>query len=359
MRCSMLVLLLSGCSDYALVALKKPSPVEAALYEALPPVDPPTADPPASEAPPTGGLTGVICDPSGEGLVVGARVWVDVDDDGDGVADRQVEAVTDGDGRFVLEDVPQGAVTVNVEKGGFVATFEAEVVDGVVQIEEETCLEPDRRIAVFEGSYDAVQDLLDDLGLVYDLIPSSGRHQQDLLTDAGALGDYDMVFLNCGMNEDWRYTRSAAVGSTVNAWVRGGGALYASDWSFQAVEAAFPQAIDFWGDDTFPEEAYGGIGGTFTGAVLDPTMRTLLGRDTASLYYDLTGWAVAVGAAPSAEVLLTGPVRVFWGDEVIHGSPLAVRFEADAGRVVFTTFHNEPQLTRDMEAVLLEMILSL
>ena len=40
------------------------------------------------------------------------------------------------------------------------------------------------------------------------------------------------------------------------------------------------------------------------------------------------------------------------------GSPLAVQFD-DGGRVIYTTFHNEHQLTVDMELLLTEIIFKL
>ena len=39
--------------------------------------------------------------------------------------------------------------------------------------------------------------------------------------------------------------------------------------------------------------------------------------------------------------------------------PLAVRHTAGEGVVLYTTFHNEPQLTEDMDNLLKEFVLSL
>ena len=47
-----------------------------------------------------------------------------------------------------------------------------------------------------------------------------------------------------------------------------------------------------------------------------------------------------------------------WGSGSSQDVPLAVQID-DGGRVIYTTFHNEQQITVDMEALLMEIILKL
>ena len=365
-----------GCSDYGLANMESvPDGESDAPMDPLdPPVETDTAapggdtgdpEPPADSGVDTGDPTAVgsvsgrICDPSGNGWVAGARVWVEVDTDGDGVLDTVIETTTDAQGYFVLEGVPVGIVEIRVEKGSFSTTITVEVTEGGVVLPEDTCLDDDLAIAVLQGSYDSTEEILDGLGLAYDLIEMRGSTQIDLLKDSARLNEYDIVFMNCGMNEDWLYSGTATVTSNLKAFVEGGSSLYASDWAFLAVESAFPNAIDFYGDDNFLYDAYGGDSGTLNATVVDPIMQALLGSAVARVHYDLAGWAMAEDAAMSTEVLVRGSPVNLWSPHPLKDVPLAVRFEAGLGRVVFTTFHNEPQITADMEVMLREIILSL
>jgi hypothetical protein len=300
-----------------------------------------------------GAVSGRVCDPSGDGWVIGARVWIQLPDG------TVTETLTDAEGRFLLENVPYGTWELHIEKGSFGSTVSVFVDQELVALSQDECLDPSTRIAVLAGSYDSTEELLDALGLTYDLFPQGGSTQIDFLRDAARLKSYDIVVLNCGMDEDWLYEARQAVAKNLADFVRGGRSLYASDWTFQAIEAAFPDAVDFFGSDDFPSEAYSGDEGYLLGEVLDPNMKALLGSDSADIHYDLAGWVIAVQADAKTEVLVKGHPTTIWQDEPVHDAPLAVRFREGAGTVVFTTFHNEPQMTLDMDAMLREIILSL
>lgn len=346
MRSLFLLTLLAGCSEYDFAAMGDPVAGEVT--------------PPEPEEWISGQVSGRICGPGDFGWVADAEVSVSVDLNGNGLTDLTFTSETDAEGYFLLEGLPPGEYTIQVAKGSFTTLIDVVLEEGEQLIlDEPECVSgKDLDIAVMQGSYDKVEDLLDDLGLKYDLIPNTGDHQQDFLLSSSTMAGYDLIFLNCGMDEDWRYAASELVGANVKAWVQGGGSLYASDWAFHAIEASFPQAIDFWGADAFPDEAYGGESGYLEAAVIDSTMQAVLGSDSAMLNYDLSGWVVAEGAAPQVEVLLTGSAKTFWSNKPVHDAPLAMKFE-NGGRVVFTTFHNEAQITEDMEIVLKEMILTL
>jgi hypothetical protein len=354
------IVLVVGCSDYKISSMEE-SAATGLADTGVSSVD--TGSPPSAtdtgELSGAGSVAGRICDPGGTGWVAGARVWIDVDWDGDGVGDEVIETTTDAEGRFLLEGVPPGTWEVHVQKGSFTTSVMVEVTDGLVELSDDECLGADLDIAVLRGSYDSTEDILDGLGLTYDLIEQGGTNQLDFLMDAERLGSYDIVFMNCGMDEDWLYSGTEQVTANLAQFVEAGHSLYASDWAFLMVEATFPQAIDFYGDDDFPFDAYGGDEGTLQVDVVDPTMQDILGSTVADVHYDLAGWVMAVGAETSAEVLVKGSPVSLWDPHPLEDAPLAVRFHAGEGRVVFTTFHNEPQITSDMELMLREIILSL
>ena len=344
--------LLLACSDYKVHTIDGSSPPGDDTAAPAPPDEPGVSDDPELSE---GDVWGQICDPSGAGWVVGAYVYVPIDADGDGQEDWRVETLTDADGHFRLEELPVGPHTIYVEKGSFSTTIDIVLEEGGLQLAHEECLDPDSvSVAVVSGEYDDIEELIAAMALDYDVYNGQqGQEYLSLLTDAGRLMDYDIVFLNCGINDRWMQQEDAIV-SALQQYVAAGGSLYASDWAYSFVEKAFPDHIDFFGQDHISGAAYVGSQGSITATVLDEDMAAVLGSSTAELSYDLDAWAVV--SDTSAEVLLRGDVQTWSGPQ--SNLPLAVQIDS-GGRVIYTTFHNERQITVDMEALLMEIILKL
>ena len=117
------------------------------------------------------------------------------------------------------------------------------------------------------------------------------------------------------------------------------------------------------GDDSDSWAAYVGTTGHVTGDVRNASLQVALGKDTAEINYDLDSWA-SIEAADEAEVLIDGTFT--WMDMAstdfsshTHHGPLAVRYTSGKGVILYTTFHNEPQITEDMDNLLREFVLSL
>jgi hypothetical protein len=304
---------------------------------------------------PTSSVSGKICDTSGGVWVVGAKVWVEIDDDGDGEIDRTLETTTDAEGAFTLDGLPAGEWILYVEKGSFSTTIEVSLDEGENLLTEPECLQPDVRIAVFRGDFDSIEGILTNMGLSYDMVNKT--NQRAFLLDPAQLNEYDLLFLNCGMSSNW-LSDHAAVGNNLRTWVSEGGGLYASDWAYYAIEAAYPDAVDFRGNDTSTSVAKMGAADTLQARVLDPIMQLLLGSDTATVEYDLDAWAMAVDVGAGSQVLVEGDVRTYSGVRE-DDAPLAVQLHDGAGTAIYTSFHNERQINADMETLLREIILSL
>ena len=309
------------------------------------------------------GVKGRICDPSGGSWVAGALVWVSVDENQDGTADYRRETLTDADGRFTLTGLPPGTHTVHVEKGSFTHEFDVTLQGGMYEMTDPECIPPDDvKIAVVTGSYDSIEKVLDRMGFEYDVFNGeydwSGESEGiKLLKNPNQMGQYDIIFLNCGMDDSWTWSDGPTIGKNLKNYVVDGGSVYASDWAYYAFEVAFPDALTFYGSDANPGAAYAGNEGYLTANVLDPNMQTVLGKNTAELNYDLGAWAVAESAKADVDVLLEGNPSLYLGG-VVNKSPLAA-YVQPKGRFVYTSFHNEPQTTGDMDKMLKEIILSL
>jgi hypothetical protein len=301
-----------------------------------------------------GAVAGRICDPSGANWVVGAMVSTMVDG-------LEVFVLTDANGEFLLTGLPPGFYTLLVEKGSFTTAFDVEVFGGeVTSLPDPECLDPSNvDIAVVTGDYDSIELILDDLGLAYDTVDgTTGTAYISFLGDSTALSTYDIVFINCGISWDW-YGSGDAIGAALQTYVEDGGSLYVSDWSAGLVEKAYPDMMDWYGDDAIITEALAGAPGTHKGVVLDPNMQTLLGAQQADLSFDYNNWAIAEKESQFTKVLVRGKAPLDAGGEVA-GSPLAFRYHSQSGgQLLFTSFHNEAQNTLDMDLLLLEIILSL
>lgn len=306
-----------------------------------------------------GSVEGKICAPDGTTWVAGADVWVEFDDG------TRTTTTTDGDGHFLLEGLPTGTFTVHVEKGSFSVEFTVLIVDGeVTELATEECLSSDDvRIAVVTGQYDSIEVVLDRLHLPYTRIDGiNGNAHVSLLRDPGQLDDYDIIFFNCGMNDNWLSYRPE-IAANIRDYVRNGGSVYTSDWSYFLAETAYPDMIEFKGDDNQPGAAEMGVAGSVHGIVRDASMIAALGTDQADLNYDLDIW-ITPDAVGTGEELISGSYAYYddpfygYGTSMASG-PLAARLHDGAGQILYTTFHNERQTTFHMDILLQEIILSM
>lgn len=305
------------------------------------------------------GLMGRVCDPAGADWVVGARVYIDLDPSNPGTL--IVETVTDADGWFTFEGLPAGSYTVYIEKGSFSHSFEVELFEGErLELEEAECLDPDSiDIAVVTGEYDDIGHILNGLGVTYDTYEgTTSTDYYRLLRDPALLAQYDIVFINCGVNFDW-LTHHSEIGQNLATYVQSGGSLYASDWAYYFVEASFGNAVDFYGDDAAVGPALVGDFGYINASVDDPVMQTVLGQTEAELYFDFNNWAIPEYAGANSTVLLTADAPLYESNTTVAGAPMAIRHEAGDGQVLFTSFHNEQQNTLHMDLLLREIVLSL
>ncbi len=92
-----------------------------------------------------------------------------------------------------------------------------------------------------------------------------------------------------------------------------------------------------------------------TARVVDPGLQELLG-ETVELNFDTTGWDAARFAGKDVNILMRGEFKVINGGRV--EAPLLVKFPAGQGTVIFTSFHNEAQNSRQEEALLRYLVFS-
>lgn len=323
-----------------------------------------------------GAITGQACTPDQQTLP-GANIKVSgVDCDGNPF---EITTQAGMDGTFTLENVPAGNQELTVSLGSFsgvqiVRIFPDDVTDMTAD-GKKACLDGSGvPIAIVNGQYDNVGQLLNSLEIEYDTIGSSvlsSGAAGAFLQDYDQMLQYQILFIECGGL--WGSLSSSLGGffggTSVNMntvrtnlrnFVESGRSLYVSDQAYQFVREIFPEAANFRSNATV------GIGNqTVTANVISNDMLTLLGSNTAQVHFNLNEWAVMESAPPGVVVHFEGDAQISAGGSTttLTGIPFLVSYThpANQGTVIYTSFHNSEQgsMGGDMEEVLRFLIFQL
>ena len=326
-----------------------------------------------------GSIHGRVCSPNGADWLSDVEVSVTATDC-DGIT-TVVQDFTDSNGFYTLEPVPAGMHTIEIKTGSYNTSVDNVLVTAGEQTDltgslTKTCL--DRRaasIAVLTGTFDHVEEVLDHLGVTYQLYegdsaannPNSPRSGLDLLLDLNELLGYDIIFINCGMWQDtfnlYDDDQIQIMVQNLLTFVNSGGSLYVSDWAYFWAELAFPEIIDFYGDDETEGAArVGALADNVVADVVSDTFRNALnGAETITLLFNWPAWAVATEASLSSTVHILAPTIQLMGTATLEDVPLVISHKPTptAGTVFFTSFHHEAQLTQQMEQVLRALVFQL
>lgn len=239
------------------------------------------------------------------------------------------------------------------------------------------------KLAVTPKGYDDMGAVLKDLGY------SATEIDEEDLTSESKLSQYDAVYINCSAATSSVFEDA---GSAVKKYVEGGGTVYASDWANSIIEKAFPGKIKFYNGMGENSEWAGaesnsrvGQEGKVTANVTDSGLAAVLGKTSVEVNFDLSSWAVIDDVGSDTNVLMRGPAKVFnfsgsdlsnpdsWGgsdntwdaqkleelqkqkssaEKTLDNKPFVVTFKQGKGQVLYTSFHNEAQVTSDTKAVL-------
>lgn len=291
-----------------------------------------------------GGVRGLVCAADFGGLV-DASVSITLP------GGEVIEVTTDNEGRFDLTGVPAGEHTLLIQKGSFRAEQTVVITAGeVLELDEEECaLEPeDIRIAFVRGSTnDHMRDVLTTLGIDDGQIDSFGAEwAESLLSGDQAITGYDVLFLSCRSDED-DLRANPAMASALRDYIEAGGSVYASDQAYGIIEFLFPDKIDFEGDDTERNAANKGNSVDDLDAnIVDFNMASSFGSNSATLGYPLRTWSVMRSVANDVDVYAKANAPLIGGGRV-NNAPQIVGFDHGQGRVIYSSFHQEPGVHPD------------
>ncbi len=312
-------------------------------------------------SPTTGGtVEGYLATKNGQFPLGGVYVFIKENTDKNTYSNAQ--------GYFKISGISEGQKTVVITTGSI--NFEKAVniqAGQVVKISDKNNplkLGSNLKIAVVYGDFDEIQRILDTVGFVQKTAPDTGAYVlfNDLLEflNSPYFNDFDIAFVNCGATyEDTLYNTPSLTQQLVN-WVNSGHSLYASDWAYTVVEACFPGYIDFYGNDSIPGSAKLGYPMLTTSVINSQELKNHLGKDKADINFDLGGWVVinSLEQGSTAEIWMTADsVRTFSG--LLQNVPIMIYFTYGQGNVLYTSFHNEAQVTDDMVKILVTVIYGL
>jgi hypothetical protein len=169
---------------------------------------------------------------------------------------------------------------------------------------------------------------------------------------AEALALFRGVFFNCGCDES--LINDAGVLGALQTYVSNGGNVYGSDWAYQYIENAWPEAVEWYGDDTADAARVGGSNAAQTVNVAEAALLTWLraagliadDANTFPVNFNLGSWVVMTDSAASTNEVLTadnlpnGPADVPVAPRTTL--PITIDFPSGSGCVFYTSYHNEP-----------------
>lgn len=246
-------------------------------------------------------------------------------------------------------------------------------------------------IAVVTGDFDAIEQSLNRLLVPYQLYEGyiSGPVYEDGPDDVDAIlleseglftGEseegrelflFDVVFVNSGTRgfgeyvyngvepDDALVTDEDAI-NNVREYVGAGGVLVVSDWAYELIEAAWPDRLDFYGDDALLDVAQAGSVGRYQARANPDTVLEALGGQDASVEYNFSYWTVIEAVGEGVDMHLSADIdyRVSGseGEGTLPDAPLLVSFTEGSGLVVYSTFHWTAQSAPMADALLTALV---
>lgn len=318
-------------------------------------------------------LTGRVLAPEGSIGISGALVYltkVAPEPIPDGVyCDRCVEldagtayALSGPDGTFTLPSYWTGAGYLVTQKGQFRRVRPIEVAGGDQPLDQTLTMLPGAmdkangddipKMVVRVGQWDKIEDSLIKLGLGYDGSPSfTLQNGSAFLSDYDELAKYHVLFVPCsgssGTDCNDFTSADATVKENLQKWVRAGGKLYVTDYSYDFVRQPFPGFVD-WSEQT-SEVGSACLSGSYDAPAIveDEGLEAWLTANGITDFVTEASWTqieqVNTQPGPDVDGNTVNITPKVWvsGNTGSGVHPTTISFEQQCGRVLFSTYHTE------------------
>ena len=210
-------------------------------------------------------------------------------------------------------------------------------------------------VATWDANYDATADQLKVEGLLGDI--NEMTLYQVVIVASGTRGLGSQQYN--GLNADNQLVSDPNVIENMQKYVELGNTLVVTDWAYDLVEAAWPDEIDWLGDDTAFDDAQHGDIGSISADITDDTLKTALNEDKFNVDYDFSNWAIPQSTNSDVTVWIQGDVTYTIRDgnpsQPQAAAPLLMSFQPNGktkGKVVVSTFHWDAQTPQAMDTIL-------
>ncbi|WP_312343472.1 carboxypeptidase-like regulatory domain-containing protein [Chryseobacterium binzhouense] len=236
----------------------------------------------------TGKISGRVMSQNGNKPIGGASVFT-FDD-----KYKIYHTISDANGNFTM-DAPAGNHTIYIQTGNG-SNFRTEISATIKENETlslnsaQTKLNQVAKIAYVKGSFDKIEDIIQNLG--YTATEITNADLANMLT----IAQYDIIFLNCGSR---KYSTNASlypiIDNNLAIFVANGGSIYASDWDVSylvggndntnncALPGGFVPDSKLCSKNT-------GSSGMVAASVNNTGLSTALGFNTLNIDYDMGAW---------------------------------------------------------------------
>lgn len=293
------------------------------------------------------------------------------------------EALTDSEGKFMLSALAKDDYELNISKGEFRTSTSVtleDLIDAFTLDLDSIPIDQLPSIAVVTGNWDHIEDVLYNIGLVdpvtqeplFDIIdgndimdrnPNHGHHHagetanrtnpflvpnvdfgfSDFIQNPDLLDNYDIIFLNCGLNES-----KTDFSNNLTDYISNGGLMYATDWAFKYLNDITDDGAQYM---SFYDPYKSGNSVSTEAQILNPDLIDWISENfdidipnaTVTIDEFLSGWQVVDTYDPETVLpWLYGPVEY---DNISEDKHLAYTFLHGDGGVLYSSFHTENNTT--------------
>lgn len=171
-----------------------------------------------------------------------------------------------------------------------------------------------------------------------------------LLTDPAEISKYHVLFIPCdgtlndGDGPKCSSVWNSASKATLDGFVKAGGRVYVSDWSYEYVRQTFSGFANWRSETSTIGSACENGGGSQAAKVEDPDLAAWFKAQGKALDTVNDAWTYLTKVNPGADLDPDGkPVTTtpkVW--VTAAGAPATTSFEHSCGRVLYTTYHTQP-----------------
>jgi len=230
-------------------------------------------------------------------------------------------------GYYEFTHVSDGKKKLYFYKGSFKDTIDITVSGGNVTADTSR-LKIDKPLAYLPGQYDDIQTIIrDDLGYAVQSITTSA------INNNVNLQNYSIIFLNCGTEALSSITTTGA--NNLKSFMQSGGKIYASDWAYGTVIKMYPELSG----------SRNGNSQTVNGNIEDVNLQRYMDVTAVQIFYNLGSWySISPTIDQSVNVpFLKATYTTTTG--TLTNNVIAFSRTELAGKLIFTTFHNEANVT--------------